>query len=55
MARSCGTYPILSFSLMVLVVIGWPPTITSPPSGARRPAIIDIAVVLPAPLGPSRP
>ncbi len=28
---------------------------TSPPSGSSNPAIIEIAVVLPAPLGPSNP
>jgi hypothetical protein len=32
-----------------------PRTVTSPASGASSPAIIEIEVVLPAPLGPRRP
>src|SRR3989304_2182778 len=43
---------------LAAVVPGWsgrPPTPTSPPSRARRPQIIEIEVVLPAPFGPRRP
>src|SRR3972149_4479631 len=35
--------------------IGRPSTTTSPPSRPSSPQIIEIVVVLPAPLGPSRP
>ena len=35
--------------------IGVPATAISPASGSSRPAIIEIEVVLPAPLGPRRP
>src|SRR3990172_1312708 len=43
---------------LAAVVPGWigrPSTTTSPPSRARRPQIIEIEVVLPAPFGPRRP
>ena len=33
----------------------WPSTWTVPASGRRSPSIISTVVVLPAPLGPSRP
>src|ERR1017187_10047528 len=40
---------------MAWVLIGSPATTTSPSSRSRRPAIIEIVVVLPAPFGPSSP
>src|SRR3972149_1439267 len=43
---------------LAAVVPGWigrPSTTTSPPSRARRPQIIEIEGVLPAPFGPSTP
>jgi hypothetical protein len=35
--------------------VGTPSMLTLPEDGARKPAIIEITVDLPAPLGPSRP
>jgi hypothetical protein len=52
---SCGTYPI-----SLRTSIGWaaastPKTATVPSSGFSRVVSIRMVVVLPAPLGPSRP
>src|SRR3989304_2462260 len=55
MASSWGTYPIAPFASTLVVVNGLPSTSTSPASGPRTPQIIEIVVVLPAPLGPRRP
>jgi hypothetical protein len=36
------------------LVIEWPPIMASPPVGMKRVESIEMAVVLPAPLGPSK-
>jgi hypothetical protein len=40
---------------VLLIVNGFPSTITSPASRASSPQIIEMLVVFPAPFGPSSP
>jgi len=54
-ARSCGTTPIMLLARCGSDQIEAPATKTSPASGLSRPAMIEMAVVLPAPFGPSKP
>jgi hypothetical protein len=44
-----------AFASPARVVIGSPATVTAPACGSRMPAIMEIVVVLPAPLRPSSP
>jgi hypothetical protein len=54
-AAGRGTYPIDALTARESSLKRWPATSTSPASAASRPQIMEIVVVLPAPLGPSRP
>ena len=47
--------PMRGLSASAPRVTSTPRTLTSPPSGARRPSRISTVVVLPAPLGPEQP
>ena len=55
MAMSCGTSPMCRFGDTAERPICSPATVTVPSSGEMSPATIEIVVVFPAPLGPSRP
>ena len=55
MARSWGTNPIPALAATAPTSIGVPSSVTSPPSRASSPQTIEMVVVFPAPLGPSRP
>src|SRR5665647_1710370 len=50
-----GSTPIRALAATGSDHTSWPSTSTVPASGRSRPVIIDSVVVLPAPLGPTRP
>jgi len=55
MAISWGTAPIIRFTFPGFNQISSPSTRTLPVSGFRRPLIMEMLVVLPAPFGPRKP
>ncbi len=52
-AISCGTRPIRAREARKSRTTSWPPTVMLPDVGWTMPQIVEISVVLPAPLGPS--
>jgi hypothetical protein len=52
---SCGTMPTLRRAWAYALTTSFPMTVTRPPVARASPASTLIRVVLPAPLGPSRP
>ncbi len=55
MASSWGTRPISDLPSVELVLIRLPDTVIPPASGSSSPQTIEMVVVFPAPLGPSKP
>ena len=53
-AMSWGTTPMGSLTACASVTTEWPSTRASPPLGASRQQSMEMVVLLPAPLGPSR-
>ena len=52
---SCGTSPISERAARYAATMSCPPTVTRPLVAVTMPQMMLISVVLPAPLGPSRP
>ncbi len=53
-AMSWGTTPMSSLTARASLVTECPATVASPPLGRRRQESMEMVVLLPAPLGPSR-